>query len=101
RDPLYIIDGVEAYGLNGLPPNEIETMDILKDASSLAIYGQKGSNGVVVITTKKGKGKMKIAFDSYYGQKSIQQEVDMADPFRYNYYNNSALGSSTYFNSNQ
>ncbi|RZK13004.1 MAG: SusC/RagA family TonB-linked outer membrane protein [Flavobacterium sp.] len=101
RDPLYIIDGVEAYSLNGLPPNEIETMDILKDASSLAIYGQKGSNGVVVITTKKGKGKMKITFDSYYGQKFIQQEVAMADPFRYNYYNNSALGSSTYFNSNQ
>jgi len=101
RDPLYIIDGVEASGLNGLPPSEIETMDILKDASSLAIYGQKGSNGVVVITTKKGKGKMKITFDSYYGQKFIQREVDMATPFRYNYYNNSALGSSTYFNSNQ
>lgn len=101
RDPLYIIDGVEASSLNGLPPNEIETMDILKDASSLAIYGQKGSNGVVVITTKKGKGKMKITFDSYFGQKFIQREVDMADPFRYNYYNNSALGSSSYFNSNQ
>ena len=101
RDPLYIIDGVEAGSLNGLPPSEIETMDILKDASSLAIYGQKGSNGVVVITTKKGKGKMKITFDSYYGQKFIQQEVEMADAYRYNYYNNSALGSSSYFNSNQ
>lgn len=101
RDPLYIVDGIEATSLNGLPPNEIETMDILKDASSLAIYGQKGSNGVVVITTKKGKGKMRITYDSYYGQKFIQQEVKMANPFRYNYYNNSALGSSTYFNSNQ
>src|SRR5690606_32832712 len=45
RDPLYVIDGVESTSLNGLSPNEIATMDILKDASSLAIYGQKGRNG--------------------------------------------------------
>lgn len=102
RDPLYIIDGIEASSLNGLSPNEIETMDILKDASSLAIYGQKGSNGVVVITTKKGKkGTMNVNFDSYYGQKFIQREVRMSDSYRFAYYNNTAQGSSTYFNFNQ
>jgi TonB-linked SusC/RagA family outer membrane protein len=102
RDPLYIIDGLEASSLNGLSPNEIETIDILKDASSLAIYGQKGSNGVVVVTTKKGKnGKLKINYDTYFGKKFIQREVEMSDAYRYVYYNNSALGSSSYFNFTQ
>ncbi|WP_396151587.1 SusC/RagA family TonB-linked outer membrane protein [Flavobacterium sp.] len=102
RDPLYIIDGIESTSLNGLSPNEIETMDILKDASSLAIYGQKGSNGVVIITTKKGKkGTMKVNVDSYYGQRFIQREVEMADSYLFAYYNNTAQGSSSYFNFEQ
>uniref|UniRef100_UPI004049D776 SusC/RagA family TonB-linked outer membrane protein n=1 Tax=Flavobacterium sp. TaxID=239 RepID=UPI004049D776 len=102
RDPLYVIDGVEAGSLNGLSPNEIETMDILKDASSLAIYGQKGANGVVIITTKKGKnGKMKVSYNSYFGIKQIQREVELGDAFFYSYYNNTALGSATYFANNQ
>lgn len=106
RDPLYIIDGVE-IGVNGtspisgISPNDIESMNILKDASSLAIYGQKGANGVVIITTKRGKkGSVKVSYDGYYGQKSILKKVDMADSYRYTYYNNSAMGSSTYFNPN-
>lgn len=102
RDPLYIIDGLEASSLNGLSPNEIETIDILKDASSLAIYGQKGSNGVVVITTKKGKpGKLSINYDTYYGKKMIQKKVKLSQSDRFAYYNNAAQGSSTYFNNNQ
>ena len=102
RDPLYIIDGLEASSLNGLSPNEIETIDILKDASSLAIYGQKGSNGVVVVSTKKGKSnKLKINYDAYFGVKMIQREVEMSDAYRYVYYNNSALGSTNYFNFDQ
>jgi TonB-linked SusC/RagA family outer membrane protein len=102
RDPLYVIDGIETTGLNGLSPNDIATIDILKDASSLAIYGQKGSNGVVLITTKKGKkGEFKISYNAYYGQKFIQRKVDMANSYRYAYYNNTALGSSTYFNFDQ
>lgn len=100
--PLYVIDGIESSGINGLNPGDIETINILKDASSLAIYGQKGSNGVVLITTKKGKmGEIKVSYDSYYGQKFIQRKVDMADSYRYAYYNNTALGSSDYFNFNQ
>ncbi len=102
RDPLYVIDGIETSGLNGINPGDIATIDILKDASSLAIYGQKGSNGVIIITTKKGKqGQMKITYDSYYGQKFIQREVEMANSFQFAYYNNYAFGSSSLFNSNQ
>lgn len=108
RDPLYIIDGVELSAINtvnpvnGLSPNDIESMSILKDASSLAIYGQKGANGVVIITTKRGKkGSVKVSYDAYYGQKSILKKVDMADSYRFAYYNNTALGSSNYFNYNQ
>jgi TonB-linked SusC/RagA family outer membrane protein len=101
RNPLYIIDGVEANDLN-LSPNEIATIDILKDASSLAIYGQKGSNGVIIVTTKKGKSNdIKVTYDTYYGLKEIQHKVKMADSFRYAYYNNSALGNPNYFNSDQ
>jgi len=101
RDPLYIIDGLESQSLNGLSPNDIATFDILKDATSLAIYGQKSSNGVVVVTTKKGRGAIKVTFDSYYGKKMIQKKVKMSDSYRYAYYNNSALGSLNYFNFDQ
>ena len=102
RSPLYIIDGVEASSLNGLSSNEIASLDILKDASSLAIYGQKGANGVIIVTTKKGKiGKVKVSYDSFYGVKQIQRKIEMSDSYRYAYYNNVALGSSTYFNFNQ
>ncbi|MBS1535157.1 MAG: TonB-dependent receptor [Bacteroidetes bacterium] len=97
--PLYVIDNVETNGLNGLSPNDIESIDILKDAASLAIYGQKGANGVVLISTKKGKiGEPKVTIDSYYGQKSIMKKVKLADAYRYAYYSNSAMGSSSYFN---
>lgn len=100
RDPLYIVDGVESGSLPS--PNEISTIDILKDASSLAIYGQKGSNGVVIVTTKKGKsGKMIVNYDTYYGQKFIQNKVEMADSFRFAYYNNYVQGSTTYFSQEQ
>ncbi|HEX8270819.1 MAG TPA: SusC/RagA family TonB-linked outer membrane protein [Flavobacterium sp.] len=102
RDPLYVIDGIESNGLNGLSPNEIATIDILKDASSLAIYGQKGTNGVVIITTKKGRsGKIQVAYDTYFGQKYIQRKVKMADSYRFAYYNNVAAGSASYFNQEQ
>lgn len=102
REPLYVIDGIESSSLNGLSPNDIATIDILKDASSLAIYGQKGSNGVIIITTKKGKaGEVKVSYDAYYGQKFIQRTVDMADSYKFAYYNNAALGDAAYFNFSQ
>lgn len=101
REPLYVIDGVEATGLNGLSANDIQSLDILKDASSLAIYGNKGANGVIMVTTKKGKiGKLKVSYDSNFGIKQIQRKVEMADAYRFAYYNNTALGSSSHYNLN-
>ena len=66
-EPLYIIDGVPASGMNGISPEDIESMQILKDASSTAIYGARGANGVVIITTKRGKknGGLKTQFSTY------------------------------------
>ncbi|MCX2473413.1 TonB-dependent receptor [Pedobacter sp. MC2016-05] len=66
-DPLYVIDGIIG-NINSLNPNDIETIDVLKDASSTAIYGVAGANGVIIITTKKAKaGKVQVDIDSYYG----------------------------------
>ena len=79
NEPLYVIDGFPSEdGMNSLDPAEIETIDILKDASSTAIYGARGANGVVVITTKKGAkdgGKMQLSFDSYIGIKRIAKQL--------------------------
>ncbi|MDR0541225.1 MAG: SusC/RagA family TonB-linked outer membrane protein, partial [Dysgonamonadaceae bacterium] len=68
-EPLFIIDGVQGGSYADLNPNDIESIDVLKDASSTAIYGSLGANGVVIITTKRGKeaNKVHIAYDGYYG----------------------------------
>ncbi|TWR25916.1 TonB-dependent receptor [Mucilaginibacter pallidiroseus] len=66
--PLYVIDGVQTNNMNDVNPNDIESMSVLKDAGATAIYGIAGGNGVVVITTKKGKvGKSVFTYDAYYG----------------------------------
>lgn len=69
NEPLYVIDGIPIErGINEINPSEIESIDILKDASATAIYGSRGANGVVLITTKRGKpGKTRIEYDGYYG----------------------------------
>lgn len=68
NDPLYIIDGVPTQNLGTINPNDIETFQVLKDASASSIYGSRAANGVVIITTKKGKaGVSRITFDAYYG----------------------------------
>ncbi len=68
NDPLYIIDGFQGGNVNDLNPNDIESIEILKDASATAIYGSQGANGVIIITTKRGKeGKPKISYNGYYG----------------------------------
>src|SRR5690606_25297244 len=67
NDPLYVIDGMPAGGLNEINPADIESIEILKDASTAAIYGSRGANGVVLVTTKKGKaGKPLVRYDAYY-----------------------------------
>jgi len=65
NDPLIVIDGFIGGDLSTLNPNDIASLDVLKDASATAIYGSRGSNGVVIVTTKKGKGKTKIDVDYF------------------------------------
>ena len=67
--PLYVIDGVPNGSITALSPNDIESIDVLKDAASSAIYGARASNGVILVTTKKGKsgGKVQVTFDGYLG----------------------------------
>lgn len=80
NEPLYIIDGFSSEdGMSTLDPAEIETIDILKDASATAIYGARGANGVVVITTKSGgkEGKATVTFDSYVGFKKVAKKLDV------------------------
>ena len=70
--PLYVVDGIAQVGDPGLNPNEIETIDVLKDAASAAIYGSRGAGGVILITTKKGKaGSMVVRFNGSYGIERI------------------------------
>ena len=79
NEPLYIIDGFPSEdGMSNLDPGEIESIDILKDASATAIYGARGANGVVVITTKsggKGGSKLDVSFDTYIGFAKIAKKV--------------------------
>ncbi len=82
NEPLYIIDGFPSEdGLSTLDPSDIESIDILKDASSTAIYGARGANGVVVIKTKGGAvEKTSVNFDSYFGIKQLSRSLDVLSP---------------------
>ncbi|OMP80363.1 SusC/RagA family TonB-linked outer membrane protein [[Flexibacter] sp. ATCC 35208] len=72
--PLYIIDGLQGGSMSYLNPSDIESVEVLKDASATAIYGSQGANGVVIITTKKGKpGKTKVSYNGYYGANGYTQ----------------------------
>jgi len=68
NDPLYIVDGIQYTNIQDVNPNDVLSMDILKDASATAIYGSRGANGVILITTKRGaEGKVKVTAGMYYG----------------------------------
>ena len=75
--PLYLIDGVGG-DISTLNPADIESIDVLKDAASAAIYGAQAANGVVLVTTKKGReGRTKVSFDGYYGIQNVANMVKM------------------------
>lgn len=80
-DPLVIIDGVQG-SLANINANDIESIQVLKDAGAAAIYGVRGSNGVIVVTTKRGRaGKVSIAYDAYYGtQRPLKNGFDLLNP---------------------
>ena len=78
NSPLVIIDGVQTSSTNSINPNDIESMNILKDASSAAIYGARGAAGVIIITTKKGKANTtRISYDGFYGVSNVTRYPDM------------------------
>ncbi len=85
NDPLYIVDGVPVEnGLANLNPNDVESMEVLKDASSAAIYGSRGSNGVILITTKKGKSdRLSVSYDGYYGIERVSKKIDMMNAYQF------------------
>ncbi len=76
QGPLFVIDGILGGDLNSVNPDEIESMDILKDGSAAAIYGTRGTNGVIIITTKKGKaGQQSVEFASYLSVQSVAKKL--------------------------
>ena len=85
-NPLYVIDGVAGGSLNDLNPSDIETIDVLKDAASAAIYGARAANGVILITTKQGKaGKLQINYDGYVGWQYLAKAADVLNAQEYVY----------------
>jgi len=99
--PLYIVDGVQTSSIGYLNSSDIESIDVLKDAASSAIYGSRASNGVVLITTKQGKqGKAQVTFDTFYGWQSLSKKPDLLNAQEYAMLMNekfSNSGSSPFF----
>ena len=67
NQPLYVVDGVPTQNINDINPNDVASMQVLKDAGSASIYGSRAANGVIIITTRRGNGKVKVQYDTYYG----------------------------------
>lgn len=85
-EPLYVIDGfpTSSDDMSNLNPEDIASIDVLKDASSAAIYGSRGANGVIIITTKKGsEGKPKVTARAYYGFQQVAKKVDLMDAYEF------------------
>ena len=80
-DPLYVVDGFPTGDLATIDTRDIESVDVLKDASAAAIYGSRATNGVVMITTKKGRrdSKMRVSVDSYFGTQKVTKRLDLLD----------------------
>jgi TonB-linked SusC/RagA family outer membrane protein len=79
--PLYVVDGMVIGDINSINVNDVQSMEVLKDASATAIYGSRGANGVVLITTKKGrKGAAKVVFESFYGVAKVAQGLNYMTP---------------------
>jgi TonB-linked SusC/RagA family outer membrane protein len=77
--PLYVVDGVQVKDINYLNPSDIESIDVLKDAASSAIYGSQAANGVILVTTRSGKKgqAMQISYDNYFGIQQVAKDPDM------------------------
>ncbi len=84
-DPLYVIDGIiSSSGLEGLNPQDIQSMEVLKDASSTAVYGSRGANGVILVTTKGGEqGRARVSFDTKVGISEVRKNYNLLNPYEY------------------
>jgi TonB-linked SusC/RagA family outer membrane protein len=83
-DPLYVVDGMIGVPISTISPQDIESMDVLKDASAAAIYGSRAANGVILVTTKRGKsGKTTVTFNNYIGISVISKRLNMLDAAGY------------------
>ena len=81
NDPLYVVDGMPlTTGIEAINPSDIESIDVLKDASATAVYGARGANGVIIVTTKKGKaGKVQVDYNGYVGVQTVAKRLDVMD----------------------
>jgi iron complex outermembrane receptor protein len=80
QGPFYVIDGIPGADIATVAPDDIATIDILKDAAATAIYGNRAANGVIIITTKKGKkGQAQVTYSGYVGTEKVSSELDMMD----------------------
>ncbi|WP_040540692.1 SusC/RagA family TonB-linked outer membrane protein [Pedobacter arcticus] len=88
NEPLYVVDGVpQTDGLDFLDPSDIETIDVLKDASATAVYGARGANGVILVTTKSIKaGKTSVNYNGYVGARIISRYLPVLSPYEYTLY---------------
>ena len=82
-DPLFVVDGFITKDISNISPNDIQSMEVLKDASATAIYGSRGANGVIIITTKKGKKGLQVELNAYTGTQSKWNTIDMLDSRTY------------------
>ena len=96
-DPLYVIDGIiSTSGLDGLNPQDIQSMEVLKDASSTAIYGSRGANGVILVTTRNGEtGRARIHFDAKIGLSQVRKDYDLLNAYEYAQALNDVRGAGT------
>ena len=91
RTPLYVVDGIPTKNITNINSNDIASFDVLKDASSLAIYGNQAANGVVIITTKKGKGDANVVeYDGFFGVRTPLKTVKLANANQFANYSNVA-----------
>ncbi|HRZ96870.1 MAG TPA: SusC/RagA family TonB-linked outer membrane protein, partial [Paludibacter sp.] len=82
--PLYIVDGFPASNINNISPGDIQSIDVLKDASSTAIYGSSGANGVVIITTKSAQGgKTQVSYNGFMQSKTLAKRLEVLNPYEY------------------
>ncbi len=98
NSPLYIVDGVQVEnGLSAIAPQNIQTIDVLKDAAATAIYGARGANGVIVITTKGGRvGRLLLSYNGFVGVKNLSKSLKVLSPYDYVVYQSErSRGSST------